>query len=212
MMLQMLGVFAEFEHATIVDRVTAGLERRVREGKWMSGRSPYGYTRDKDTKLLVPDEVMRNSIAHAPQFIVDVQHCTARIPKDRIDALMHEGFHQDLGAARKFLIQARWRRAVRRRRNLLFSNHFGHFNRRVWSSDFSRPAHRKRRLKSVLQTLLWEQRLSHQVPINAFGSAASIGDGPNDQGLSTRHVARGKNFRHARHFIFVNDDGPTLVD
>jgi site-specific DNA recombinase len=47
MMLQMLGVFAEFEHATIVDRVTAGLERRVREGKWMSGRTPYGYTRDR---------------------------------------------------------------------------------------------------------------------------------------------------------------------
>jgi len=57
MMLQMLGVFAEFEHATIVDRVTAGLERRVREGKWMSGRLPYGYTRDKETKLLVPDPV-----------------------------------------------------------------------------------------------------------------------------------------------------------
>ena len=57
MMLQMLGVFAEFEHATIVDRVTAGLERRVREGKWMSGRTPYGYTRDKETKLLVPDPV-----------------------------------------------------------------------------------------------------------------------------------------------------------
>ncbi len=57
MMLQMLGVFAEFEHATIVDRVTAGLERRVREGKWMSGRTPYGYTRDKNTKLLVPDPV-----------------------------------------------------------------------------------------------------------------------------------------------------------
>jgi site-specific DNA recombinase len=55
MMLQMLGVFAEFEHATIVDRVTAGLERRVREGRWMSGRTPYGYTRDKG--LLVPDPV-----------------------------------------------------------------------------------------------------------------------------------------------------------
>lgn len=55
MMLQMLGVFAEFEHATIVDRVTAGLERRVREGKWMSGRTPYGYTRDNG--LLVPDPV-----------------------------------------------------------------------------------------------------------------------------------------------------------
>src|SRR6266536_510681 len=55
MMLQMLGVFAEFEHVTIVDRVTAGLERRVREGKWMSGRTPYGYTRTNG--LLVPDPV-----------------------------------------------------------------------------------------------------------------------------------------------------------
>ena len=57
MMLQMLGVFAEFEHATIVDRVTAGLERRVREGKWMSGRTPYGYARHPETKLLIPDPV-----------------------------------------------------------------------------------------------------------------------------------------------------------
>jgi site-specific DNA recombinase len=55
MMLQMLGVFAEFEHATIVDRVTAGLERRVREGRWMSGRIPYGYARHDG--LLVPDPV-----------------------------------------------------------------------------------------------------------------------------------------------------------
>jgi site-specific DNA recombinase len=55
MMLQMLGVFAEFEHATIVDRVTAGLERRVREGRWMSGRTPYGYARANG--LLVPDPV-----------------------------------------------------------------------------------------------------------------------------------------------------------
>jgi site-specific DNA recombinase len=55
MMLQMLGVFAEFEHATIVDRVTAGLERRVREGRWMSGRTPYGYRRSGG--LLAPDPV-----------------------------------------------------------------------------------------------------------------------------------------------------------
>jgi site-specific DNA recombinase len=44
MMLQMLGVFAEFEHATIVDRITAGIERRAREGRWYSGRPPFGYT------------------------------------------------------------------------------------------------------------------------------------------------------------------------
>src|SRR5207248_3260164 len=55
MMLQMLAVFAEFEHATIVDRVTAGIERRAKEGRWTSGRIPFGYRRD-DHKALVPDE------------------------------------------------------------------------------------------------------------------------------------------------------------
>jgi hypothetical protein len=36
--LQILGVFAEFEHASGVDRATATLERRVLESKWLSGR------------------------------------------------------------------------------------------------------------------------------------------------------------------------------
>lgn len=43
MMLQMLAVFAEFEHATIVDRVSAGIERRAKEGRWYAGRPPFGY-------------------------------------------------------------------------------------------------------------------------------------------------------------------------
>jgi site-specific DNA recombinase len=55
MMLQMLGVFAEFEHATIVDRVTSGIERRAREGRWPNGRIPFGYKRN-ERKELVPDE------------------------------------------------------------------------------------------------------------------------------------------------------------
>jgi site-specific DNA recombinase len=55
MMLQMLAVFAEFEHATIVDRVTAGIERRAREGKWATGRLPFGYRRN-ERKEVVPDE------------------------------------------------------------------------------------------------------------------------------------------------------------
>ncbi len=29
---------------TIVDRITAGIERRAREGRWYSGRPPFGYT------------------------------------------------------------------------------------------------------------------------------------------------------------------------
>lgn len=55
MMLQMLAVFAEFEHATIVDRITAGIERRAKQGRWTNGRVPFGYRRT-DEKLIVADE------------------------------------------------------------------------------------------------------------------------------------------------------------
>ena len=51
----MLAVFAEFEHATIVDRVTAGIERRAKEGRWATGKLPFGYRRNDD-KDVVPDE------------------------------------------------------------------------------------------------------------------------------------------------------------
>jgi len=52
MMLQMLGVFAEFERATIVERITAGMERAASQGRWVVGKVPYGYLRDKETKLI----------------------------------------------------------------------------------------------------------------------------------------------------------------
>ena len=55
MMLQMLAVFAEFEHATIVDRVTAGIERRAKQGRWATGKLPFGYRRNDD-KDVIPDE------------------------------------------------------------------------------------------------------------------------------------------------------------
>jgi site-specific DNA recombinase len=57
MMLQMLAVFAEFEHATIVDRISAGIERRATEGRWFAGRPPYGYTLDAVDKRMLPDPV-----------------------------------------------------------------------------------------------------------------------------------------------------------
>ncbi len=43
MMVQMLGVFAEFERATIIDRVIAGMERKAARGGWMGGPAPFGY-------------------------------------------------------------------------------------------------------------------------------------------------------------------------
>ncbi len=57
MMLQMLAVFAEFEHATIVDRVSAGIERRAKEGRWYAGRPPFGYLFSDEQRTLVPDPV-----------------------------------------------------------------------------------------------------------------------------------------------------------
>jgi site-specific DNA recombinase len=62
MMLQMLGVFAEFEHATIVDRITAGIERRAKEGRWYSGRPPFGYTLHDGQ--LAPDPITAPVVRH----------------------------------------------------------------------------------------------------------------------------------------------------
>lgn len=43
MMVQMLGVFAEFERATLIDRVIAGMERKAARGGWNGGAVPFGY-------------------------------------------------------------------------------------------------------------------------------------------------------------------------
>jgi site-specific DNA recombinase len=55
MMVQMLGVFAEFERATIIDRVIAGMERKAAEGGWCGGRVPLGYRAIKGEGRLVVD-------------------------------------------------------------------------------------------------------------------------------------------------------------
>ncbi len=53
MMVQMLGVFAEFERATIIDRVIAGMERKAAHGGWNGGGIPFGYALDRATGKLV---------------------------------------------------------------------------------------------------------------------------------------------------------------
>lgn len=55
MMLQMLGVFAVFERTTIVERITAGMERAASQGRWVVGKVPFGYLRDKQSKLIHPN-------------------------------------------------------------------------------------------------------------------------------------------------------------
>lgn len=54
MMIQMLGVFAEFEREMIVERTKMGLAKKASKGEWTGGKPPYGYSYDIDQKLLIP--------------------------------------------------------------------------------------------------------------------------------------------------------------
>ncbi len=56
MMLQMLGVFAEFEHATIVERTRVGLERKAKTGSFVGGNVPYGYRLDDNKRLVIHED------------------------------------------------------------------------------------------------------------------------------------------------------------
>ena len=55
MMVHMLGVLAEFERATLVDRVIAGMERKAARGGWLGGPVPYGY-RHSGPGVIEPDD------------------------------------------------------------------------------------------------------------------------------------------------------------
>ena len=54
MLVQMLGMFAQFERDTIIDRVIGGMERKAAKGLWKGGRRPFGYTVNPDTHRLEP--------------------------------------------------------------------------------------------------------------------------------------------------------------
>jgi DNA invertase Pin-like site-specific DNA recombinase len=56
MLVQMLGVFAEFEREMIIDRVINGMERKASKGQWTVGFAPFGYRVDQATQHLVPVE------------------------------------------------------------------------------------------------------------------------------------------------------------
>ena len=60
MLVQMLGVFAEFEREMIIDRVINGMEKKASKGQWTLGIAPYGFSVDPTTKHLIPvkDEVV----------------------------------------------------------------------------------------------------------------------------------------------------------
>jgi site-specific DNA recombinase len=54
LLLQMLGVFAQFEREVIIDRVICGMERKAAVGGWTGGTLPYGYLVDHRAERLLP--------------------------------------------------------------------------------------------------------------------------------------------------------------
>ncbi|MGZ4139297.1 MAG: recombinase family protein [Actinomycetota bacterium] len=67
MFVQMLGVFAEFERASIVERIVAGMERKAATGVWNGGHPPYGYQLDSDSGYLM----VREDEAHLVPVVFD---------------------------------------------------------------------------------------------------------------------------------------------
>jgi site-specific DNA recombinase len=67
MLLQLLGIFAEFERGLLIDRITKGFERKAARGEWMGGPGPFGYRVDSATKTLVPN---RNEAATVRKIFV----------------------------------------------------------------------------------------------------------------------------------------------
>ncbi len=53
MLVQLLGVFAEFERATIIDRVINGMERKAATGAWLGGKLPHGLSTDAEKRLAI---------------------------------------------------------------------------------------------------------------------------------------------------------------
>jgi len=56
MLLQLLGIFAEFERGLLIDRIEAGFERKAARGEWLGGRAPFGFSLDSPSKTLLIDQ------------------------------------------------------------------------------------------------------------------------------------------------------------
>ena len=84
-MLQMLGVFAEFEREMIVERTKMGLAKKAARGEWKGGPSPYGYSYDPERRLLVPIEEEAANVRSIFRLYADRRLGTMTISKSMND-------------------------------------------------------------------------------------------------------------------------------
>jgi site-specific DNA recombinase len=95
MLVQLLGVFAEFERETIIDRVINGMERKAARGEWTAGRYPFGYTvaerrkGDDGPNYLIVDET------HAPLVpIIFDKYALEKWGANRIATWLNDNGHR----------------------------------------------------------------------------------------------------------------------
>ena len=71
MMMQMLGVFAEFEREMIVERTRMGLARKAARGERSGGTPPFGYRYDAEAQVLTPVPVQAALVQRIFTLYVD---------------------------------------------------------------------------------------------------------------------------------------------
>jgi site-specific DNA recombinase len=89
MMVQMLGVFAEFERATLIERVIAGMERKAASGGWNGGNIPFGYDLDSETGFLKINEGEAPLVARVFELYV-----SERLGSPSVARWLNEGGHR----------------------------------------------------------------------------------------------------------------------
>lgn len=94
MMVQMLGVFAEFERATLIERVVAGMEKKAAKGGWNGGTRPLGYDYNPDSGALVINEAEAAIVRKAFELYVSTLWGTTSLAR----RLNDEGFRTKKGA------------------------------------------------------------------------------------------------------------------
>lgn len=92
LLVQLLGLFAEFERAMIIDRVINGMERKAARGEWCGGTPPPGYDLDRDTGKLAP----RTDEAPVPQKALEL-YVNDRLGAKAIATRLNEQGHRNKG-------------------------------------------------------------------------------------------------------------------
>jgi len=79
MLVQLLGVFAEFERETIINRVTKGMATKAAKGRWVGGPAPYGLHADRHTWKLHPSPPRPPWLAEIFRMYTRERHGTRNI-------------------------------------------------------------------------------------------------------------------------------------